>query len=104
MSQGELEDKTVIKVPVTSSTDDAAKGFKDLKVALLEQEYADMVYDSDFNLAPESRGSGDCGAQMAGLNIGDKGTIETPNYPQDYPPDIQCIWWLKVLQGVQFKT
>ena len=38
----------------------------------------------------------ECGFQLKELKIGDKGVIQTPNYPSNYPPDIQCIWWLKV--------
>ena len=41
-------------------------------------------------------GSGpECGFQNKDLNVGDKAVIQTPNYPANYPSDIQCIWWLR---------
>ena len=69
---------------------------------LLEQENY-IVLDTDFELAPQMirESDGDtieeCGFQIKELKIGDKGVIQTPNYPSNYPPDIQCIWWLKVI-------
>ena len=60
-------------------------------------EFPNMVNDEDFHLAPEIRNSGNCGFQLTGLKPGDKGVIQTPNYPENYPPDIQCIWWMKVV-------
>ena len=35
-----------------------------------------------------------CGVNLSDLKIGDDGFIKPPNYPGNYPPDIQCIWWL----------
>ena len=52
--------------------------------------------DIDFELAPNKMRTEECGFQNKDLKVGDKGIIQTPNYPNDYPPDIQCIWWLKV--------
>ena len=57
--------------------------------------------DTDFLLAPAAQSrdpnsAEECGYQLKDLKIGDKGVIQTPNYPSNYPPDIQCIWWLKV--------
>ena len=83
-SQDDLEDKTVIKVPIKSRS----------RSFLWNQE--SIVQDKDYHLAPEIRNSEQCGFQLSGLKPGDKGVIETPNYPQNYPPNIQCIWWLKV--------
>ena len=52
--------------------------------------------DIDFELAPSKIRTEECGFQNKDLKVGDKGIIQTPNYPENYPPDIQCIWWLKV--------
>merc|ERR1712150_440735 len=41
-----------------------------------------------------SRSGPECGFQNKDLNVGDKAVIQTPTYPANYPPDIQCIWWL----------
>ena len=54
-----------------------------------------LVDDSEFHLAPDMRSTPECGFQLAGLKAGTKGVIETPNYPENYPSDVQCIWWLK---------
>ena len=55
-----------------------------------------LVSNSEYNLAPEGRTSDHCGFQLYDLVPGDKGWISTPNYPQGYPPNLKCIWWLKV--------
>ena len=57
-----------------------------------------LVSNSEYNLAPaEGRTTSDhCGFQLYDLVPGDKGWISTPNYPQGYPPNLKCIWWLKV--------
>ena len=56
---------------------------------------SDLVDDSEFHLAPDMRSTPGCGFQLAGLKPGTKGVIKTPNYPDNYPSDVQCIWWLK---------
>ena len=38
-----------------------------------------------------------CGKNLLDLKIGDTGLIESPNYPEDYPPNAECTWWLKVI-------
>ena len=38
-----------------------------------------------------------CGKNLLDLKIGDSGLIESPNYPEDYPPNAECTWWLKVI-------
>jgi len=32
---------------------------------------------------------------MLDLKIGDSGLIQSPNYPNNYPPNAECTWWLK---------
>ena len=58
----------------------------------------ELVKDEDFHLAPDvaMRSDEQCGVNLSSLKLGDEGIIKTPNYPGNYPPDIQCIWWLKV--------
>ena len=59
----------------------------------------ELVKDEDFHLAPDvdtMRSDEECGVNLSNLKLGDEGFIKTPNYPGNYPPDIQCIWWLKV--------
>ena len=60
--------------------------------------------DHQFNLAPAvpallpSKSSlriNECGFQYQLLKPGATGQIMTPNYPLDYPPNLNCIWWLK---------
>ena len=117
--EDELEDKTVIHINVTPAptpsndrleltenlanvqNNDQKESLLAATDVLLEQENY-IVMDTDFELAPQIRGDGDgtteeCGFQIKELKIGDKGVIQTPNYPDNYPPDIQCIWWLKVI-------
>lgn len=53
--------------------------------------------DSDLHLSrfvARDRG-GQCGETITDLRPGARGFIRSPNYPQDYPPDIKCTWWLK---------
>ena len=53
--------------------------------------------DSDLHLSrfvARDRG-GQCGETITDLRPGDRGFIRSPNYPQDYPPDVKCTWWLK---------
>ena len=40
-----------------------------------------------------------CGNNLLDLKIGDSGIITSPNYPENYPPDSECTWWLKVIRG-----
>ena len=60
-----------------------------------------MVDDSEFHLAPDpemraTRSTSDsCGFQLANLKPGAKGVVKTPNYPDNYPANVQCIWWMK---------
>ena len=42
-----------------------------------------------------------CGSNLLDLKIGDSGLITSPNYPEDYPPDSECTWWLKVIKRRQ---
>ena len=37
----------------------------------------------------------ECGFAYQLLKPGATGEIITPNYPMDYPPNLNCIWWLK---------
>ena len=37
-----------------------------------------------------------CGTNLLDLKIGDSGLIQSPNYPENYPPNAECTWWLKV--------
>ena len=60
-----------------------------------------IVLESEFRLGPNqafsrSNKGGKCGFQNSTLKAGDKGYFTSPNYPLDYPPRQQCIWWLKV--------
>ena len=48
-------------------------------------------YDQNRNNA------GVCGRNLLDLKIGDSGRIESPNYPEEYPPNAECTWWLKVV-------
>jgi len=55
-------------------------------------------------LAPDvdtMRSDEECGVNLSNLKLGDEGFIKTPNYPGNYPPDIQCIWWLKSLENTR---
>ena len=46
----------------------------------------------------EERSNGEtCGSNLLGLKIGDSGNISSPNYPENYPPNAECTWWLKVI-------
>ena len=89
-----LIDKNAIQIQVDQIPD------------LLRNQAESLVSDSEFNLAPTLRGGSDgetpkCGFQYAGLKVGTKGVIATPNYPDNYPPDIQCIWWLKGVENTR---
>ncbi len=54
--------------------------------------------EKDDLLSFTSRGnSKNCGFLAVNLKTGDKGVISTPNYPRNYPPSLECIWWLKVM-------
>ena len=61
-----------------------------------------LVPDSEFQLGPDllaqqrSHDEKICGFQNDTLKPGDNGYLTSPNYPSDYPPKSQCIWWLKV--------
>ena len=60
-----------------------------------------IVSESEFWLGPNqafsrSNKGGKCGFQNSTLKAGDKGYFTSPNYPLEYPPRQQCIWWLKV--------
>jgi len=107
-SEDNLEDKTVIHIDVTPPPQND-RGLKDRRVEdfkftpkeiLLEQENY-IVTDIDFELAPNKMRTEECGFQNKDLKVGDKGIIQTPNYPNDYPPDIQCIWWLKGVENTR---
>ena len=60
----------------------------------------ELVNDEDYHLAPvassRTTNTEQCGVNLSNLEVGDEGIIKTPNYPNNYPPNIQCIWWLKV--------
>lgn len=96
-SNDNLEDKTVIKIPVKNRS-----GSGTLNQVLAEQE-DHLVSDKDFHLAPMSAPDqrSDCGFQYTDLKVGASGVIQTPNYPDAYPPDIQCIWWLKGVENTR---
>ena len=61
-----------------------------------------LVPESEFRLGPDllaqqrSHNEKMCGFQNDTLKAGDNGYLTSPNYPSDYPPSTQCIWWLKV--------
>ena len=61
-----------------------------------------LVSESEFRLGPDllaqqrSHNEKMCGFQNDTLKAGDNGHLISPNYPKDYPPKSQCIWWLKV--------
>ena len=52
-------------------------------------------------LAKKSSNGKACGSNLLSLKIGDRGIITSPNYPENYPPDSECTWWLKVIRGKQ---
>jgi len=60
-----------------------------------------LVPESEFRLGPDllaqkrSHNEKMCGFQNDTLKAGDNGYLTSPNYPLDYPPSTQCIWWLK---------
>ena len=39
-----------------------------------------------------------CGEVKEGLKGGDRGFIQSPNYPNAYPAGTECEWALKVIQ------
>ena len=41
----------------------------------------------------------ECGFAYQLLKPGATGEIITPNYPMEYPPNLNCIWWLKSIPG-----
>merc|ERR1712241_1467341 len=47
------------------------------------------------DLAEERSNDKSCGNNFLGLKIGESGVIESPNYPENYPPNSECTWWLK---------
>ena len=61
-----------------------------------------LVPESEFRLGPDllvqqrSHNGKSCGFQNDTLKAGDNGYLTSLNYPSDYPPSTQCIWWLKV--------
>lgn len=52
--------------------------------------------DLDIDHILTARSTDKCGFYKSGLKDGDSGSIITPNYPENYPPRLECIWWLKV--------
>jgi len=44
-----------------------------------------------------------CGSNLLDLKIGDSGIIESPNYPENYPPNSECTWWLKSEKDARIK-
>ena len=80
----DLEDKTKVIIPVLKP----------------QNPIFELVNDEDYHLAPvassRTTNTEQCGVNLSNLEVGDEGIIKTPNYPNNYPPNIQCIWWLKV--------
>ena len=76
--------------------------FQNLSAANSSGSVMNLVPESEFRLGPDllaQRRSHDekiCGFQNDTLKAGDNGYLTSPNYPSDYPPKSQCIWWLKV--------
>ena len=116
-----LEDKDIIKVPELQTENSFLNSirpkmrFRILVVVLIlfptffrysiaSNESGlnlNIVSESEFRLGPNqalsrSHEEGKCGFQNSTLKAGDKGYFTSPNYPLDYPPRQQCIWWLKV--------
>ena len=56
----------------------------------------ELLSESELHLSPMSDRATACGATITDLKVGDTGYIRSPNYPEDYPADIKCVWWLKV--------
>jgi len=55
------------------------------------------------DLAKERSNVPACGNNLLDLKIGDSGLITSPNYPEDYPPDSECTWWLKSEEDARIK-
>ena len=54
--------------------------------------------EEDLHLSPLSdRGVVNCGATISKLKVGTVGYIRSPNYPENYPANIKCVWWLKAV-------
>ena len=76
--------------------------FKNLLAANNSGSKMNLVPESEFRLGPDllaqqkSYDQKSCGFQNDTLKVGDNGYLTSPNYPLDYPPNSQCIWWLKV--------
>ena len=43
-----------------------------------------------------------CGANWRNISLGNTITLTSPNFPLYYPPDVQCIWHLKSINGLSF--
>lgn len=56
----------------------------------------DVANNLDIDEIIAARSNDKCGYYKSSLKNGDFGSIVTPNYPQNYPPRLECIWWLKV--------
>ena len=52
--------------------------------------------DSSSRISHAQDRSSSCGTNLLDLKIGHTGNITSPNYPDDYPPNSECTWWLKV--------
>lgn len=44
-----------------------------------------------------------CGSNLLDIKIGDTGIIESPNYPENYPPNAECTWWLKAEENAKIQ-
>ena len=56
----------------------------------------EFVKNEDYNLVDLRVASTNCGEKLTNLKLGDKGVIQSPNFPNFYPPSKTCIWWLQV--------
>ena len=65
--------------------------------SITSNEHTESLSPKD--LAKERSNVPACGNNLLDLKIGDSGLITSPNYPEDYPPDSECTWWLKVIKG-----
>jgi len=62
---------------------------------LMQVRQMELLSESELHLSPMSDRATACGATITDLKVGDTGYIRSPNYPEDYPADIKCVWWLK---------
>ena len=98
---------TATKLPITNNDEDLqspidvlstytthliAKAPKKNKISDIQD--IDSISGEDF--AEERSNDNSCGNNLLGLKIGQSGVIESPNYPENYPPNSECTWWLKV--------